>query len=728
MSCTPFSYYIALIYNKIRAYCTDLIFENTEGKISFFQNFQEIFAHLNKKYYLCSKMRQHWYKIILICLVVGYAGVATPVHAQLNTDRITAIGRNALYFDDYVLSIQYFNQVIKIKPYLSEPYLLRAIAKIQLGDYTGAELDCNAAIERNPFQPGAYYTRGFIYRQTNQFEKAQADFNEALVFAPENKTYIAMRADVLAELKQYDLALQDINHLLHREPQSAALHFEKGSICLRNNDTICALEAFAQATEYDSQNPANWSALGVVQLMQDQQDEALASLSKSIEYGSKWAGDYINRAIIFYRKHNYRSALADYDKAVTLSPRDAQCYYNRGVLRQELGDYNRALEDFTQAINFAPDQIEFYYQRGMVELQLRQWQDALDDFNTIIKRYPYFLPAYYLAAQAETSLGHGKEAYQLRQQAYNLEQHKDSIQSLKINMQVADYQPQQRDRRKEFSALAAQNQESNDEENKYDSDTRGSVQKRYTDVVNEPNIFLSYYATNTNANALRQTNYSHATVDTYNRTMRLPAYLRFTTQEMALTADMVNQHFAQISSISNQIDLLEQMASPKSPNNSQLCASYIARAFEFALVQDYSSALDDVTRALLMEGELYFAYFCRANWRYKLLEYKRAMGETTEPADFELMMRDYDYVITHLPDFSFAYYNKANMLCIQQDFKAAISYYNQAIAIDGDFAEAYFNRGLTYIYVGEIEKGIADLSKAGELGIYQAYNLISRFQ
>ena len=71
--------------------------------------------------------------------------------AQLNTDRITAIGRNALYFDDYVLSIQYFNQVIKLKPYLSEPYMLRAIAKIQLGDYTGAELDCNAAIERNPF-------------------------------------------------------------------------------------------------------------------------------------------------------------------------------------------------------------------------------------------------------------------------------------------------------------------------------------------------------------------------------------------------------------------------------------------------------------------------------------------------------------------------------------------------------------------------------------------------
>lgn len=636
--------------------------------------------------------------------------------AQLNTDRITTIGRNALYFDDYVLSIQYFNQVIKLKPYLSEPYLLRAIAKIQLGDYTGAELDCNAAIERNPFQPGAYYTRGYIYLQTNQLEKAKNDFSEALIFAPENKTYIAMRADVLAGLKEYELALDDINRLLHREPKSAALHFEKGTICLRRGDTICAQNAFIKATEYDSQNPANWSALGLVQLMQDNQDEALISLSKSIDYGSKWAGDYINRGIIYYRIHNYRSALADYDKAITLSPNDAQCYYNRGVLRQELGDYNRALEDFTRAINIAPDQIEIYYQRGLVQLQLRQWQEALEDFTTIMQRYPYFLPAYYLAAQAETSLGHDKIAFDLRQQAYNLEQKKDSIQSLQTTMQLAESQPQQRDHRKEFSALAAQNQEASEDENKYNSDTRGTVQKRYTDVVNEPNIFLSYYATSSQANALRQTNYSHASVDAYNHSVQLPAPLRFTTKEVNLTADMVNQHFAQINHLSNLLDQHEEVG------------LLVARAFEFALVQDYSSAIDDITQAILQDGQLYFAYFCRANWRYKLLEYKRAMGEAIEGADFELMLRDYDYVINHLPDFSFAYYNKANMLCIQQDFKAAISYYTRAIQVDSDFAEAYFNRGLTYIYINEIEKGIADLSKAGELGIYQSYNLISRFQ
>ena len=37
--------------------------------------------------------------------------------AQINTDRVMLMGRNALYYEDYVLSIQYFNQVINAKPY-----------------------------------------------------------------------------------------------------------------------------------------------------------------------------------------------------------------------------------------------------------------------------------------------------------------------------------------------------------------------------------------------------------------------------------------------------------------------------------------------------------------------------------------------------------------------------------------------------------------------------------
>ena len=72
----------------------------------------------------------------ILCLIIMALGVSA--NAQYNTDRIMSIGRNALYFEDYVLSIQYFNRVISVKPYLAEPYYYRGVAKFYL-DFTVEE-------------------------------------------------------------------------------------------------------------------------------------------------------------------------------------------------------------------------------------------------------------------------------------------------------------------------------------------------------------------------------------------------------------------------------------------------------------------------------------------------------------------------------------------------------------------------------------------------------------
>lgn len=659
-------------------------------------------------------------KRYILSLVLGTLSLGT--FAQLNTDRITAIGRNALYYEDYVLSIQYFNQVIRLKPYLTEPYFYRSIAKIQLEDFQGALKDCNTAIDHNPFSPGYYYTRGFIYYRLEEWEKAESDYTQALFFSPENHTYLLLRADTRAQLKRYDEALEDIELLLHREPHSASFWSEKGRICLAKRDTLAALSALEQAAEYDKTNPAVWSALGVTNLMLNEEDKAYVQLTQAINLGSKWAGDFTNRGIIHYHRHNYRGALSDYDQAVKIAPQDADVYYNRGVLRQEVGDYNNALEDLQTAIELAPERTEMRYQRGLVEMQLKQWKEVVEDMNTLIARYPYFLPAYYMAAQAETHQGHTKEAYKYRKQAYDIEQRKEEIQSAQPNtdIQIADAQPPKRDRRKEFSSSMAQKQtELSEDEEKYRSPARGAVQKRYQDVVNEGHIVLSYYSKDL---TLRSTNYYHHLVEYINQNGIMPAAMRFTSQELALTAEMVDFHFAEITQLSNRID--------RAPN----ADLYFARAMEFAIVQDYTSAIDDCTRALsLTEAKsplTVIATFCRANWRYRLVEYQRANGEKVATAnmDYDIMLRDYDQVIAMQPDFSFAYYNKANTLCAQHEWKDAIENYTKAISVDPELAEAYFNRGLTYIYTGENEKGLADLSKAGELGIYQAYNLLSRFK
>ena len=91
-----------------------------------------------------------------------YLLILAPVicFAQFNTDRLVMIGRSALYYEDYVLSIQYFNQAISQKPWLYEPWFFRGVAKYYLDDYRGAENDCTEAIERNPYVVSAYELRG----------------------------------------------------------------------------------------------------------------------------------------------------------------------------------------------------------------------------------------------------------------------------------------------------------------------------------------------------------------------------------------------------------------------------------------------------------------------------------------------------------------------------------------------------------------------------------------
>ena len=76
-----------------------------------------------------------WGWVFFFCPLLSFA--------QYNLDRVLTAGRAALYYEDYVLSIQYFNQVITAKPYLYEPWFFRGVAKFYLDDWIGAENDCS---------------------------------------------------------------------------------------------------------------------------------------------------------------------------------------------------------------------------------------------------------------------------------------------------------------------------------------------------------------------------------------------------------------------------------------------------------------------------------------------------------------------------------------------------------------------------------------------------------
>ena len=128
------------------------------------------------------------------------AMVLTPssVIAQINAEQVLRVGQNALYFEDYMLSIQYFNQAITAKPYLAQPYFMRAIAKLNLEDYLGAEEDASAAIERNPFIADAYEVRGVARQNRGLLRGAIADYDAALKLVAKSRGLLVQQSTCTA--------------------------------------------------------------------------------------------------------------------------------------------------------------------------------------------------------------------------------------------------------------------------------------------------------------------------------------------------------------------------------------------------------------------------------------------------------------------------------------------------------------------------------------------------
>ena len=256
----------------------------------------------------------------------------------------------------------------------------------------------------------------------------------------------------------------------------------------------------------------------------------------------------------------------------------------------------------------------------------------------------------------------------------------------------------------------------------YASDYRGRVQDRNVAIQLEPMYALTYYE---KVSEIRRIVHYHKLIEKLFEAKQIPAKLHITNREAPLTEDQVNLHFEWVNTHTS--DIL---------GDNENAIKRFVRGMDFYLVQDFSSAIEDFTKATLLDSSFFPAYFMRAIVRYKELEYQRAeekvvdvkkSGEGAPKLDYEMVVKDLKRVIELQPDFVYAYYNLGNIFNLIKDYRAALIHYDKAIQLNPDFAEAYFNRGLTKIFLGENREGVADLSKAGELGIYSAYNVIKRF-
>ena len=213
------------------------------------------------------------------------------------------IGRNALYFEDYILSMQYFNQVIKVKPYMAEPYFYRGVAKLSLDDFKGAEEDCTLCIERNPFIVNAYQVRGIARQNLGDYQGAIDDYTEGLRYAPEDRSFLNNKAIAEVQLKKYDEAEKSFDKLIALHPNYYNGYMSRAQFYLEKGDTIKAIDDIDKAISIDKYISGAYAQRAIIKVLHDADyDSALADMNEALRLDPKEVSYYFNRARIKYHQ------------------------------------------------------------------------------------------------------------------------------------------------------------------------------------------------------------------------------------------------------------------------------------------------------------------------------------------------------------------------------------------------------------------------------------------
>ena len=646
--------------------------------------------------------------------------VSTLCSAQLNTARVIEIGRNALYFEDYVLSIQYFNQVIDSKPYLHEPYYFRGLAKFYLDDFVGACEDFTCAIERNPYIARSYQLRGMCHARMDSTVLAERDFRMALKYDMRNVNLWQNLGVLAMQSGKWDKAAQIVDSLLLFSPRNSTAYMLRTQISLNLGDTLRALEMAENAVKYDKFSSDVYDSRAVVHCEMGNYESAEKDLDRAIELMPSRAGSYVNRALVRYHRSNLRGAMEDYDMALYVEPGNFIALYNRGLLRMSVGDDNRAVEDFDKVLEIDPDNTMARFNRALLRENIGDYKGAVDDYNRVIDDYPNFEYAYSCRASARRKCGDEKGADADEKWLFKRQL---DIYNKGVDAVAEEYSAENDKTRKRSDANVRNYNKmvvaDNAYTKQYATEYRGKVQDRNSFVELEPVFVLSYYR---NERDLDLVSDFCKPLNELNASLQIP--LLVTNDERALTGNEVARCFDNINNLSKLV-----------AENPFAKDKLLLRALNYYLVQDLELALLDLDNAISVDNQSWELYFIRSFVRYRQFEAK-LVDDAEDKADnsaigsdveYRLVKSDLDKTIELSPDFVYAFFNRANVMTKLNDYKAAIVDYTRAIELDNRFAVAYFNRGLARIYIGNAEQGIADLSKAGELGIFQAYNVIKRF-
>lgn len=646
--------------------------------------------------------------LIVIVFVILWSQTA---NGQLNRSYFFMRGRQGIVNCQYRDAINSLNVLLRVDNKAYEGYFLRGVAKYNMEDLPGAEADFSRAIDENPIYTLAYHYRAVTRSRLGRYSDALSDFDKAIEIRPNNPGTYFGRGVTHFLNHQFDKAIDDYSRFLKMEPDEPEGYINRGTCYLYAKDTVEALKDYNRAIEVHPYYEAGYLRRGMVALMQGKYSESIEDMTSALRIDSTFSMAYFYRAAARSHIGQLTLAMGDYDKAIEYDSNNSVIYFNRAIIRSQVGDYNRAVEDYDKVAQFNPGNVLVFYNRGSVKGYLGDLQGAVNDYSRAIELYPDFANAYIRRSDVFSAMGN------------NAQSRKDRITA---NAKINQYSKQVD--RQRFSEFA-------------DTSARFSKLLSFdADFGKNPLMDIG----GSGLQAVRLLPLYRLAVDTTQR-QQIYGY-----DPRKYSNNKLDGYVSQlgVENIVMTNEVLDKIPVVCSQNDWR---AVFASGVSLAMEHQYAASLEMWNYLASDRQSDAYVFINKGVTEAEMIEFIASLegggqnltinldGSSAplqgEPKQQKNTVYDYSSPIEALekaatlsPDLPYIYYNLGNLYSMSGNTARAMINYNKALSLFPYFGECYYNRGLVQIFMGETQTGLMDLSKAGELGIDKAYDILRRYK
>jgi tetratricopeptide (TPR) repeat protein len=677
-----------------------------------------------QKYYFCaykikkqmSSIRPIKHRGSLIALVALFLCIL-PVRAQYDRQMFLNRGRQALIDGKYALAIENFNILSRLDTTEYNAYFFRGIAKYNLGDFNGSRMDFDRAIHFNPLYTPAYHYRAITLSRLGKYDEALQDLQEAVDLRPGYTDLYFSRGITYFLSQQFDKAISDFNMYIRRVPDATDAYLNRGASYLFLSDTTKALQDYNKAISLDRFDPECYIRRSRIFALQNRKDEALTDLNTALQLDSTNELAHFNRALIRYESKDVKGTLADLNTVLREDPGNALTLYNRALILAQMGDYENSLNDFDKVIYTNPNNVLAYFNRASVFLDMGKWADAAEDYSRAIELYPDFAKAYMNRSYAYNMMG------RTRQSASDYKTAQRKVQEYVVKTADSSGAAMFADTSKTYNRLIAL--DSDFSKKNFDNEL---LQYKDVDIKLKPLYKIVPGNSQSETALLIREKMDYQKLNVFLKA--LPTTMEFAAGE-----------------IDYGVNTYGNMLNNNSLGDGRDSRTLFTKAIFESERKQFNTAMVLYDQALEGDPDNSFIYINRGALQAEMIEFIASMGnnvpiislengnsthtrvqeQVTETYDYTSAIMDMSHAAELAPDFPYIYYNLGNLYTLSNDLPRAIQQYNHALALYPNIPEAYYNRGLVLIYLKDKEKGCIDISKAGELGITDAYPVIKKY-